>query len=78
MAIVPEQVWLPRCIEFAKFEARRGITTQLKQSPARLTDKTGSPPLQETPTPKEWIKWIAASFTSGLNWMDFHIYINRL
>ena len=65
------QVWLPRCIEFTKFKARQGITTRQKHLPARTPTRIPSSTNQVIPLSTDWKKWIAASLTSGLNWMDF-------
>jgi hypothetical protein len=81
-----EQIWLPRCKDFARFEAHMNIEQAAKTSapkPAlrkltttinRTTEHTHSHPTNS------WKSWIVKSLDANSlrNWMDFHIHINNL
>ena len=72
-------LWKPRCIEFAKFETKKGISSSDKMRPPR----SDTAPIQQTittvpfpdSTTLRWKKWISLSLSSGSDWMKFtHIH----
>ena len=81
--------WRVRCQEFAKFELSKGITQKKKtascrsvattttasQNPDRVTNNVVS--VSHTQADR-WKSWVAKSLTTGLNWLNFRIYINSL
>ena len=72
-------VWKPRCIEFAKFEASKGITQAAKHSASTHdSGHSSSRPSAPLGAATRWISWITSSLTSGSNWLGFRMNINSL